>query len=421
MKKYNFEWFERTLENGMKVILVHKPQFTQSFFLLGIKAGGMDIWQEQGITSITYPSGCAHFLEHQMFRLNGQDVTDQFADLCAVTNAFTGLNETAYYFSTASNPEGPLSLLMDFVQNLDIDAESVEKEKGIILSEYNMYQQSPESRLMKLVWNALYKKHPIRIDVLGTPADIRSMKVQDLETFYHDKYDPQNMVLIGVTGTDPSPLLGLIERKQEVYPKHRVDPMQRKYLNEPDKVAKELVEDHMDISIPYVSLAIKLKPVLDPLQAACLDFALQMTLDAWFSSLNPDFQSWMDQRILTTSFGAECEITTDHAYLMFYSQTKKTEEFFQVVKDVLRKMQTNKIDNLIFNSLKNKSYAQSLRTFDHFESFAIDLFQSEVQGISYFEFLDKMAVMQRDEVFEKISKLDFSNQSRIYLKSYNKG
>ena len=98
---------------------------------------------------------------------------------------------------------------MDFVQNLDIDAESVEKEKGIILSEYNMYQQSPESRLMKLVWNALYKKHPIRIDILGTPEDIRSMKVQDLKTFYHDKYDPQNMVLIGVTGTDPSPLLGV--------------------------------------------------------------------------------------------------------------------------------------------------------------------------------------------------------------------
>ena len=68
---------------------------------------------------------------------------------------------------------------MDFVQNLDIDENSVEKEKGIILSEYNMYQQNPETRLMKLVWNTLYQTHPIRIDVLGNPEDITSMKVAD--------------------------------------------------------------------------------------------------------------------------------------------------------------------------------------------------------------------------------------------------
>ncbi len=54
-----------------------------------------------------------------------------------------------------------------------------------------------------------------------------------------------------------------------------------------------------------------------------------------------------------TSFGAECEITSDHAYLMFYAQTKKTEEFFQIVEDVLYKMQTKAMDDLIFNSLKN--------------------------------------------------------------------
>ena len=82
-------------------------------------------------------------------------------------------------------------------------------------------------------------------------------------------------------------------------------------------------------------------------------------------------------------------------------------------------MQTEAMDDLIFNSLKNKSYAQSLHTFDHFESFAIDLFQSEVQGVSYFELLDTIAAMKRDEVFKMVSKLDLSHQSRVYLKSYN--
>lgn len=78
----------------------------------------------------------------------------------AQTNAFTSYTETAYYFQTTSDIEKPLALLLDFVENLDIDQQSVEKEKGIILSEYNMYEQNPEQRLLMNTWRALYHKHP---------------------------------------------------------------------------------------------------------------------------------------------------------------------------------------------------------------------------------------------------------------------
>ena len=70
----------------------------------------------------------------------------------AQTNAFTSYTETAYYFQTTSDIEKPLALLLDFVENLDIDQQSVEKEKESILSEYNMYEQNPEQRLLMNTW-----------------------------------------------------------------------------------------------------------------------------------------------------------------------------------------------------------------------------------------------------------------------------
>lgn len=414
MKKFNFETWNLMMPSGMQVILVHKPEFEQSFFLLGTDAGGLDLWVRDEDQCMRFPSGCAHYLEHQMFRLNGQDVTERFAQYSASTNAFTSLTETAYYFSTTFDPAGPLHLLMEFVQNLDIDAQSVEKEKGIILSEYEMYQQNPDARLMQMVWQALYVHHPIQIDVLGTPHDIEQMQVSDLKAFYDRYYDPSHLFLVGITGKDPHRLLNQIRQAQSQYASKK-GKYQRYIPIEPLHVAHQRLIDHMELQIPYVSLAIKLLPLSDPLDCAILDMALQMSLDAWFTSLNPKYQSWIDQEILTSTAGCECEIMCDHAYLMFYAQTEKVDAFFSIVQETLTDMKIQKIDERVFNSLKNRSYAQSVRVFDHFESFAIELFQAQVQKVDYFKLMEQMALLDQTQVFEQVRALDFSHQSQIIL------
>ena len=128
----------------------------------------------------------------------------------AQTNAFTSYTETAYYFQTTSDIEKPLALLLDFVENLDIDQQSVEKEKGIILSEYNMYEQNPEQRLLMNTWRALYHKHPLKIDILGNKDDISNMTPETLTQFYQMNYDPSRLTLVGVTGKDINKIMDLL-------------------------------------------------------------------------------------------------------------------------------------------------------------------------------------------------------------------
>ncbi|MBP3852994.1 MAG: insulinase family protein, partial [Erysipelotrichaceae bacterium] len=85
MNRYQMDITEKVLSNGMRVILVHKPDYNRSLFMLSTRAGGFDIKQRVKGEIVTHPSGCAHFLEHQMFRLNQVDVTDEFASMGAQT------------------------------------------------------------------------------------------------------------------------------------------------------------------------------------------------------------------------------------------------------------------------------------------------------------------------------------------------
>ena len=95
---------------------------------------------------IKVEDGVAHFLEHKMFEMQDGDASDKFSMLGASTNAFTSSSRTAYLFSTATNIDECVELLLDFVQYIYLTNETVEKEKGIITQEISMYDDDADWR-----------------------------------------------------------------------------------------------------------------------------------------------------------------------------------------------------------------------------------------------------------------------------------
>lgn len=87
------------------------------------------------------------FLEHKLFEKEDGDVFQQFSRQGASANAFTSFTRTAYLFSSTSNVEENLETLVDFVQDPYFTEKTVEKEKGIIGQEINMYDDNPDWRL----------------------------------------------------------------------------------------------------------------------------------------------------------------------------------------------------------------------------------------------------------------------------------
>lgn len=409
---YNLDITEETLENGLHVILVHKPDYHKSLFLVGAGCGGFDVDQEYQHKKIHHKSGIAHYLEHQMFYLNGEEVSDKFANLQCQSNAYTSYTETAFYFSTTADVYEPLKLLLDFVENLDITGETIEKERGIILSEYDMYQQSPEQRLFKEMLVSLFHNHPMKIDVLGTKEDISSMTYDDLTNFYTMNYDPSCLCLVGITGQNTKNVLDWIKKCQnEVYSK--IDTKaQRVIPYEKTSVSRPYFESHMDIHQPFICVGYKMKPEMDMDIALKKDFVVNMWLDSIMGPLNKDYQTYLDERIFTQFVGAEADFSKDHGYVLFYAQTSRVDDFIELVDSLIR---SPKMDEEAFVSLHAQAVANNLRGLDHFDGLANDLLRSHFEGYSYLEYLNMLKDMNFEMSKIYLSDLDFSNRCIVKI------
>lgn len=403
---YNLDLTKETLPNSLQVLLVHKPDYQRSLFLLGAKVGGFDIDQNVDGTLVHHKSGLAHYLEHQMFYLDGEDVSELFAGLQCSTNAYTSYTETAFYFSTTADVKQPLKLLFDFVENLDVTDKTIEKEKGIILSEYDMYQQSPEQRLFKETLISLYKNHPMKVDVLGSKEDIQNMGMEDLKQFYELNYDPSKLCLVGITGKDTNEIMDWIKDCQKDVKSKCDKDISRVFEFEPNEVNRKEFVDTMDISQPFVCVGFKMKPCSNVIESIEKDFAVNMWLDSLMGPLNPKFQEWLDQRIFTQFVGAEADFTTDHSYVLFYAQTTNPEAFIELVKEQVKK---KTVSNEDYQSLRAQAVANNLRGLNHFDGLANDLLRSHFENFDYMDSLDRIQKMSLEKVLSNLEDLDFSN------------
>ena len=177
------------------------------------------------------PAGIAHFLEHKVFKLEGdKDASNLFAQLGADANAYTSFTETAYLFSTTSNVLEATKLLLDFVQNPHFTEESVEAEVGIIEQELKMYMDQPGSALMQGGLQMMYKENTIRNDIGGTLQSIKEITYQDLLTCYQTFYHPGNMIFVLVGNFDVDAALKTISENQAAKPSRLLNRLRRYYL-----------------------------------------------------------------------------------------------------------------------------------------------------------------------------------------------
>ena len=397
--------YEETLDNGLQVILWNKPGFQKSTFMLVTPLSGLDIDQvdEEG-NQYTFPAGIAHFLEHKMFETKDGDVMDEFSKLGANVNAYTTYNETAYYFSTSNDYKAPLHLLLDFVQELSITKESVEKEKGIICSELSMYQQMSDARLYMETTASLYKNHPLKNDVGGSSDTVNGTTLEQLQQCYELNYHPSRMVLVGVTSADPNEVFETIKENQSKKDFKKVHHVKRMSVDEPSEVNRDEYHFSMDVSTTKISIAYKLAGIKDSEQRMKSLICLRMLEDAYFSNLNKDFQSWIDEEIVNDYVGADVDLGVDYGYLMFYSETEKISKFKQIVEDTMHTMCQGKIDADVLNLLKRRYFGSSIRTLNRFDDIAINSARYYFDHIDCFKSMEMLENITLDD-FKEVAKL----------------
>nr|WP_199318090.1 pitrilysin family protein [Arthrospira platensis] len=195
------------LENGLTVLT--KPVHTAPVVTVQVwyKIGSVD--EKPG------DNGIAHQLEHMMF----QGTTTrpiQYGSLLETLggdfNAFTGYDQTAYHNTVESNAlKTVLMLEGDRLKNALISPAQFDQEKGVVISELQGYENSPEYRLNRAVMTAAFPHHPYGLMIGGTKADVENFTVENVRYYYHLNYRPDNAVLIVVGDFDPSSILTTIQ------------------------------------------------------------------------------------------------------------------------------------------------------------------------------------------------------------------
>ncbi|MDO8269634.1 MAG: pitrilysin family protein [Candidatus Levybacteria bacterium] len=182
------------LPNGVRVIVVPVLGVESATTLVMYGAGSR--YEERRL------NGISHFLEHMAFkgttnRPSAREISGLIDGIGAEFNAFTGKEYTGYYIKSAtSHVNLCLDVLSDMLKNLLLDPTEIEKEKGVIIEEINLYEDTPSRKIGDIYEQLLYGDTPLGWDTGGTPEIIRSLKREDFIEYMGSLYSAHNMTVV---------------------------------------------------------------------------------------------------------------------------------------------------------------------------------------------------------------------------------
>jgi predicted Zn-dependent peptidase len=187
----------RTLGNGLRV-LTAPLDHAQSVACFVMLAAGSRYEHAEN-------RGIAHFAEHMFFkgterRPTSRDLTTIVDGIGGEFNAFTSKEYTGYYVRCAADDrDTALDVLLDMLRHSKFDPEEIEREKGVILEEMNMYVDTPRDHIGTVYETLMFGDNPLGWETLGTKETIRSATRDTFVDYVHEWYTPERMV-VGVSG-----------------------------------------------------------------------------------------------------------------------------------------------------------------------------------------------------------------------------
>jgi len=199
-----------TLGNGIRVVTAPMQQVGSVTCLIALAAGSRyETPQSKGI---------AHFAEHMFFkgtdkRPTARSISTEIDAIGGEFNAFTGKELTGYYVRCGTDTRDvALDVLTDMLRNSRFDAEDIEKEKGVILEEMNVYLDTPQRYVGSVYDRLLYADQPLGWDILGTRETIEGATRETFTSYLDAWYRPERIV-VGIGGRLGD---GLTDRLEEL-------------------------------------------------------------------------------------------------------------------------------------------------------------------------------------------------------------
>lgn len=205
--------FKKTvLENGLRIITASQPGNPAVTLLVLVEAGSE--YETKDI------NGLSHFLEHLCFkgtkkRPTANNIASELDGIGAFYNAFTSQEFTGYFAKAQSEHlDKILDVVSDIYLNSVFDPAEIDKERGVIIEEANMYEDLPMARVQYLFLELLYGDQPAGWNIVGEKQIIRGLKRDDFIKYREKHYLAEKTIVVVAGAIDE---VSAIEKIKEAF------------------------------------------------------------------------------------------------------------------------------------------------------------------------------------------------------------
>jgi len=326
--------YKRTvLANGLRVITVPmKDNPTVTVFVL-VEAGSKYETKEK--------NGISHFLEHMCFkgtikRPSNADISTELDTLGSVYNAFTSQEYTGYYAKAESNHlDKILDIVSDMYLNPVFDQKEIEKEKGVIIEEINMYEDLPQAKVQNLITELVYGDQPAGWSIAGPKDNIKNINQADFINYRKQFYTGAGTTVVITGNINEKKAIQNVKRAFSAMPKQKKG-TKKKVIDSQIKPAvslfkKETDQTHLVLGVRTFDIYNKKGRVMKVLDGI---------LDAGMSSRL--FKKLRDEMGVCYYVLAEQDSLTDHGLYTISAGVDSTrvKEVIAVILGELNKLKT---------------------------------------------------------------------------------
>jgi predicted Zn-dependent peptidase len=201
----------QTLSNGLRLLTAPIPEAQSVSCFVMLAAGSRYETRET--------NGIAHFAEHMFFkgterRPTARQIAGEVDAIGGEFNAFTSKEYTGYYVRCAAeHRDVALDVLVDMLRHSKFESSEIEREKGVIIEEMNMYFDTPRDFIDGVYEELVYGDHPLGWDIIGRKETIQAASRETFLDYIGQWYKPSRMV-VGIGGRTGD---GLVERVEELF------------------------------------------------------------------------------------------------------------------------------------------------------------------------------------------------------------
>ena len=384
--------YKEKLENGLTVMIIPKQNTNKKYAIIGTHFGSIDnefvVPEEE--RKVKIPDGVAHFLEHKMFEQeNGTNSLDTLSALGVEANAYTTNDHTAYLFEATNNFDEAFKELMNYVQHPYFTDENVEKEKGIIIQEINMYEDDPSSKVYMQALKCMYENNPVRIDIAGSVESVKSINKQILYDCYNTFYNPSNMLLVLCGDFNPEELLEKV--KQNLIPKQIQGEIKRIYPEEKEEINTIEAQNKMDISQPIFVIGIKdnIKEKVTAKKA----LAVQIILEILLGKSSKLYKQLYENKDLIIQPDLDYDFSQTYAHMIISGQAKEPKKIYEEIKVAINRLKQEGIGIEEFTRIKKMVYGGYIMEYNDVGSIARMFLSDYFKGINTFDYIEEYKLL----------------------------